>query len=139
MTLARRTATAALIALAPATVWFVAATPHVAGQTQPECLGLPATIVGDPDGDGVITGDETDNVIVGTEKADKIVGGGGDDRICGLGADDSLEGGEGFDRVNGGPGEDLCDGERAVNCEKGGATPPAADPAPPSPEPAPAA
>jgi Ca2+-binding RTX toxin-like protein len=132
MTLARRSLATVLIAFAPAAAWFVVNTPHVASQTNPTCLGLEATIVGDPDGDGVITGDETDNVIVGTEGVDKIVGGGGDDRICGLGGDDAVNGDAGFDRVNGGPGEDSCDGERAVNCEQvAGAPAPAPSTTPP--------
>jgi hypothetical protein len=119
MNVARRSLTAALLAIGLLAAWMVVAPPGVS-QTEPQCLGATATIVGDQDsmpGDGKITGTADSDIIVGTEEADVIDGLGGDDRICGLGGDDKITGGDGFDRVNCGPGDDTADAERQVNCE----------------------
>jgi hypothetical protein len=130
MTRARRAAVAAMLLVGSFSVLEIASAPQVDAEAT-ECMGSPATIVGDQDaapGDGVIKGTDGPDVILGTEGNDKIEGAGGDDRICGQGGDDSLVGGDGFDRTNGGPGKDVCDSERVVNCETGlpaqGSTPP---------------
>ena len=121
MTRARRAAVAAMLlvgSFAALEVTF----PSEVNAEPTDCMGAPATIVGDKDatpGDGVIRGTDGNDIIIGTEGPDKIEGGGGDDRICGQGGDDSLVGGDGFDRTNGGPGKDVCDSERVVNCETG--------------------
>lgn len=129
MTHARRAALAAMLLVGSVTAWGVISAPDVKAEPT-ECMGVPATIVGDTDatpGDGVIRGTDGADIIIGTEGNDKIEGGGGDDRLCGQGGDDTLVGGDGFDRTNGGPGTDVCDSERVVNCETGapaqGATP----------------
>ncbi|MDQ3947472.1 MAG: hypothetical protein M3357_20400 [Actinomycetota bacterium] len=119
----------------------VVASPHVLGEEPPQCLGAPATIIGDADatpGDGTIAGTADNDIIVGTEGDDVISADAGDDRICGMGGEDKITGGDGFDRANGGPGDDACDAERTVNCEAGQATTPAppADPAAPAAAPA---
>jgi len=121
MTRARRTAMAAMLLVGSMTAWGMMTAPQVKAEPT-DCMGTPATIVGDKDatpGDGVIRGTDGNDIIIGTEGPDKIEGGGGDDRICGQGGDDSLVGGDGFDRTNGGPGKDVCDSERVVNCETG--------------------
>ncbi|MDQ1517761.1 MAG: hypothetical protein QOE80_3591 [Actinomycetota bacterium] len=129
---ARRAALAALLLVGSVGVWEMISTTPVHGAGANDCMGAPATIVGDADGtpgDGVIRGTDGNDIIMGTEGPDKIEGGGGDDRICGQGGDDSLIGGDGFDRTNGGPGKDTCESERVVNCETGvpanGSSPPA--------------
>ena len=76
----------------------------------PTCKGLAATVVGDTDGDGTITGTEGDDVIVGTSAADVIQAGSGNDVICGLGGSDYIDAGPGDDRVFGGSGNDLLVG-----------------------------
>ena len=121
MTRVRRAALAAMLLVGSVTAWDIAFASHVNAEAT-DCMGSPATIVGDQDaapGDGVIKGTDGSDVILGTEGNDKIEGGGGDDRICGQGGDDSLVGGDGFDRTNGGPGKDVCESERVVNCETG--------------------
>ena len=121
MTRVRRAALAAMLLVGSVTAWDIAFASQVNADST-DCMGSPATIVGDQDaapGDGVIKGTDGSDVILGTEGNDKIEGGGGDDRICGQGGDDSLVGGDGFDRTNGGPGKDVCESERVVNCETG--------------------
>jgi Ca2+-binding RTX toxin-like protein len=121
MTRVRRAALAAMLLVGSVTAWDIAFASQVNAEAT-DCMGSPATIVGDQDaapGDGVIKGTDGSDVILGTEGNDKIEGGGGDDRICGQGGDDSLVGGDGFDRTNGGPGKDVCESERVVNCETG--------------------
>ena len=121
MTRARRAALTTMLLVGLVTAWDMTTASQV--QADPtDCMGSPATIVGDSDatpGDGVIRGTDGPDVILGTEGNDKIEAGGGDDRICGQGGNDSLLGGDGFDRTNGGPGDDTCDSERVVNCETG--------------------
>jgi hypothetical protein len=121
MTRARRAALAATLLVGSVVGWAMISAPHAQAEAS-DCMGAPATIVGDADatpGDGVIRGTDGTDIIMGTEGNDKIEGGGGDDRICGQGGDDSLVGGDGFDRTNGGPGQDTCESERVVNCEVG--------------------
>jgi hypothetical protein len=121
MTRARRAALAAMLLVGSVATVEIASAPQVEADST-DCMGAPATIVGDKDatpGDGVIRGTDGNDIIIGTEGPDKIEGGGGDDRICGQGGDDSLVGGDGFDRTNGGPGKDTCESERVVNCETG--------------------
>jgi hypothetical protein len=121
MTRARRAALAAMLLVGSVTAGVLIPAPGVNADPT-DCMGTPATIVGDKDatpGDGVIRGTDGNDIIIGTEGPDKIEGGGGDDRICGQGGDDSLVGGDGFDRTNGGPGKDVCESERVVNCETG--------------------
>lgn len=121
MTRARRAGLTAILLVGFFAAWEMTSAPQVNAQ-ETECMGAPATIVGDTDatpGDGVIRGTDGPDVILGTEGSEKIEGGGGDDRICGQGGDDSLVGGDGFDRTNGGPGKDVCESERVVNCETG--------------------
>ena len=130
MTRARRAAVAAMLLVGSLTVWELASASR-AEANPTECMGAPATIVGDSDaapGDGVIRGTDGPDVILGTEGNEKIEGGGGDDRICGQGGNDSLVGGDGFDRTNGGPGDDTCESERVVNCETGAPAPATAPP-----------
>ena len=74
------------------------------------CRGLPASIVGDVDGDGTITGTDGDDVIVGTDGDDVIVAGAGNDVICGLAGADTIDGGPGRDRIDGGDGNDVLFG-----------------------------
>lgn len=74
------------------------------------CHGIPATIVGDADGDGVILGTAEDDVIVGTSGPDRIEAGGGSDTICSLGGADVVFGGSGNDYVKAGSGNDLVSG-----------------------------
>jgi RTX calcium-binding nonapeptide repeat (4 copies) len=121
MTRARRAAVAAMLLVGFFSALEITSAPRVNAE-QTDCMGGPATIVGDKDatpGDGVIRGTDGNDIIIGTEGPDKIEGGGGDDRICGQGGDDSLVGGDGFDRTNGGPGKDTCESERVINCETG--------------------
>jgi len=74
------------------------------------CNGQAATLVGDPDGDGIITGTDGDDVIVGTVAADVIDAGAGDDVVCGLGGHDTIDGGLGDDVILGQRGRDLLVG-----------------------------
>ena len=74
------------------------------------CNGQAATIVGDPDGDGIITGTDADDVIVGTVAADVIDAGAGDDVVCGLAGNDAIDGGLGDDVILGQRGSDLLVG-----------------------------
>jgi hypothetical protein len=136
--IAKRSSLVGLLLLGSVAGLFVVASPQVLGQEPPQCLGAPATIIGDADatpGDGTIAGTAGNDIIVGTEGDDVIAADAGDDRVCGMGGNDQITGGDGFDRANGGPGEDACGTERTVNCE-GEAVPadPAApaDPAPPA-------
>ena len=144
---AKRSSLAGLLLLGSVAGLVVVAAPQVRGEEPPQCLGAPATIIGDADaepGDGTIAGTAGNDIIVGTEGDDVIAADAGDDRICGMGGDDKITGGDGFDRANGGPGEDVCETERVVNCESGATDPAApaepapAEPAPPADEPAPA-
>lgn len=138
---ARRTHMAVLLAFGILAAWTITTSPRVLGQATEECLGSPATVVGDNDaspGDGKITGTEGPDIIIGTEGDDVIDAGPGDDRVCGLGGNDQVTGGDGFDRVNGGPGDDVCETERHVNCEQVTEGSPSTSPSPsPSPSPAP--
>jgi len=72
----------------------------------PQCVGVDATIVGDVDGDGVITGTDGHDVIIGTAGADRIESYGGKDRICAFGGDDVIFSGAGNDVVYAGSGDD---------------------------------
>jgi hypothetical protein len=135
--IAKRSSLVGLLLLGSAAGLLVAGAPQVLGQEPPQCLGAPATIIGDADatpGDGTIAGTAGNDIIVGTEGDDIIAADAGDDRVCGMGGDDKITGGDGFDRANGGPGEDACDAERTVNCEgdAAGSAPAPADPAPPA-------
>ena len=134
--IAKRSSLVGLLLLGSVAGLIVVASPQVLGQEPPQCLGAPATIIGDADatpGDGTIAGTAGNDIIVGTEGDDVIAADAGDDRVCGMGGADKITGGDGFDRANGGPGEDACDAERTVNCE-GEATAPAppTDPASPA-------
>ena len=142
---AKRSSLAGLLLLGSVAGLLVVAAPQVLGEEPPQCLGAPATIIGDTDatpGDGTIAGTAGNDIIVGTEEDDVIAADAGDDRICGMGGNDRITGGEGFDRANGGPGEDVCETERVVNCESEATDPaapaPPGEPAPPADEPAPA-
>ncbi len=101
-------------------------------ETEFECFGHAATIVGTP-GNDELFGTEGDDVIVGLAGNDLIRGGGGNDIICGgPGRDrlfgeagsDILAGGAGRDRLNGGTDSDFRDddscaqGERVKLCER---------------------
>lgn len=147
---AKRSSLAGLLLLGSVAGLLVVAPPQGFGEEPPNCLGAPATIIGDSDatpGDGTIAGTAGNDIIVGTEGDDVIAADAGDDRICGMGGQDRITGGDGFDRANGGPGEDVCETERVVNCETEATDPSAPaqpgdpaqpeDPAPPE-EPAPA-
>jgi len=74
------------------------------------CSGVPATIIGDVDHDGTITGTSGNDVIIGTSGNDVIDGGDGNDRICGLGGADVIDAGAGDDKVIGGGGGDTLYG-----------------------------
>ena len=87
-----------------------AAGPLASGEDLPTCRGREATIIGDVDGDGVITGTPGDDVIIGTSGPDRIEAGAGNDRICSLGGDDVVLTGRGNDIVAAGPGNDLVRG-----------------------------
>jgi RTX calcium-binding nonapeptide repeat (4 copies) len=134
---AKRPSLAGLLLLGSVAGSLLVGAPQVSGQEPPQCLGAPATIIGDADatpGDGTISGTPGNDIIVGTEGDDVIAADAGDDRVCGMGGADKITGGDGFDRANGGPGDDACETERTVNCEPDAATPAPA----PSPEPQPA-
>ena len=91
-----------------------------AGGGAQACSGEVATIVGDPDGDGIITGTDGDDVIVGTVAADVIDAGAGDDVVCGLAGNDTIDGGLGDDVILGQPGRDLLVGGDGTDVLKGG-------------------
>jgi len=76
------------------------------------CQGRVATIVGDTDGDGMITGTAGNDVIVGSNNDDVIVAGDGNDVICALDGADSIDGGTGNDRIDAGAGNDSLVGGR---------------------------
>lgn len=91
----------------------------IAGGAQaamPECLGRPATIVGQ----GTIHGTAHADVIVGGAGADRIAGGGGDDRICAGSGDDVIEGGPGSDQIEAGGGADEVVGNNGSDTILGG-------------------
>lgn len=78
----------------------------------PRCEGRNATIFGDDDGDGVITGTDGDDVIAGTLGDDVVVALGGDDLVCGNDGRDTIDGGDGADTLLGGTGSDRIRGGR---------------------------
>ncbi len=147
--IAKRSSLAGMLLLGSVAGLSIVGSPQVLGEEPPQCLGAPATIIGDADatpGDGTIAGTAGNDIIVGTEGDDVIAADAGDDRICGMGGDDKITGGDGFDRANGGPGKDMCETERVVNCESEATdpaapsepTPPSGEPTPPADDPAPA-
>ncbi len=85
----------------------------------PDCLGVPATMVG-TDGSDTLQGTAGDDVIVGLSGGDAIDGGAGDDIICGGGAVDIIAGGEGDDIVDGGRGSDTLSGDAGSDALNGG-------------------
>jgi Ca2+-binding RTX toxin-like protein len=96
---------------------LLAVQPGSARTAAPTCLGLPATIVGQPGPS--IEGTPGNDVIVGTSGGDKIYGNGGNDVICGgdgndfiqaFNGDDRVDGGNGDDQIVGGGGNDQLDG-----------------------------
>ena len=73
------------------------------------CNGLPATIVGDDNGN-TIFGTQGNDVIQGLAGNDTIFGLGGDDVICGGPGRDKLYGNSGNDKLFGGAGNDVLKG-----------------------------
>jgi hypothetical protein len=86
----------------------------------PRCQGMNATIFGDGDGDGIITGTAGKDVIHGTAGDDEIHGLGGADIICGGDGDDTVFGGDGADKISGDLGRDLLQGDRGADLIMGG-------------------
>jgi Ca2+-binding RTX toxin-like protein len=84
------------------------------------CHGHDATIIGDLDGDGIITGTPGDDVIVGSFIDDTILGLGGNDVICGLQGRDTIEGGGGNDEIYGSKGRDTLRGGDGDDLLSGG-------------------
>ncbi|MEX2236408.1 MAG: RCC1 repeat-containing protein [Dehalococcoidia bacterium] len=71
------------------------------------CLGEPATLVGTPRSDNLVSGVDND-VIVGLAGNDTLSGGDADDLLCGGAGSDKLIGGLGDDELDGGPGSDTA-------------------------------
>lgn len=86
----------------------------------PRCRGVNATIFGDSDGDGTITGTDGDDVIVGTVGDDLINAGEGDDLVCGGTGRDVIDGGPGEDTISGGGGTDILEGGDGADVITGG-------------------
>lgn len=83
--------------------------PPPGGTGNPNCLGIPATIVGTPQRD----------VIRGTAGRDIIVAFAGNDLIRSLGGNDVICTGRGNDSALGGPGQDTILGERGSDLLRG--------------------
>ena len=90
---------------------IVLASAAPAAAAKPKCFGVPATIIGTPDGNDVIDGSEGDDVIVTWGGKDRIRGHGGNDLICAGSGNDRVRGGSGSDRILGGSGNDVLIGD----------------------------
>jgi hypothetical protein len=86
----------------------------------PRCQGSNATMFGDDDGDGIITGTAGDDVIFGTAGDDDIRALGGNDIICGGEGRDTISGGDGADAISGDLGSDFLYGNRGADQIFGG-------------------
>lgn len=86
----------------------------------PRCQGVNATIFGDSDGNGIITGTAGNDVIFGTAGDDDIRGLGGNDIICGGEGRDTVSGGDGADTIYGDLGSDFLYGDRGPDTIYGG-------------------
>jgi hypothetical protein len=82
---------------------------HIENGAPPDCLGVPATVVGTAGNDALVGTDGDDVVVLGAGD-DDYYGGLGNDRICGDAGDDLLRGGVGQDLILGGSGSDTIVG-----------------------------
>lgn len=112
-----RTSSATLLA-ATLIVAFVNVSP-AAGQTQRQCQGQPATIIG-TDGDDLIVGTDGPDVIVGLGGDDIISGLGGADLVCAGPGADHISGGDGPDKLYGNAGPDVIHGQKGADLIHGG-------------------
>jgi Ca2+-binding RTX toxin-like protein len=87
--------------------------------SEPQCLGFAATIVG-TDGSDYLVGTSGRDVIAGLGGEDLIVGAGGNDIICGDGGNDLLFGGDGVDFMDGEAGSDYVIGQNGNDAITGG-------------------
>jgi uncharacterized repeat protein (TIGR01451 family) len=89
-------------------------------ESEAECDGEPATVVGTSGDDAHVHGTEGDDVIAGLGGDDTVHGHGGNDRVCGHAGEDTVDGGPGFDFVLGGLDNDLLLGAADSDLVRGG-------------------